>query len=208
MLRFPSRHNGLMPSPDHEPSRHLGRLLWITGACVVAVALALLLAVGALRHLQQATELALLRRELQVAVIERRSLEIELESERLITREELAVALQQRDEAGTRSPLSELAITLLHPREPDATGAAAVVWDPRRQRGVLLVAGLSADAAERTYQLWHDGTPVENTRFAAPATDDPIRIEFTASLARGAAWELRTSSESESAPGAVVLTSR
>jgi hypothetical protein len=197
-----------MSPPDPEPTRRTGRLLWIPAALVGAVALALLVALGSLHHLQQATELALARRELQMAAIERRSLEIELESERLITREELAVALQHRDQTAVRDPLSDLLIRTLHPPVAGNPNVAVVVWHPRNRQGVLLVDGLPPDAAGHSYQLWHDGVAVEGTRFVANGSGTPLRLEFTGTFKVDATWELRAVLDRDSATDSIVLTSR
>ena len=86
------------------------------------------------------------------------------------------VRLQQRD------VLAQVQIASLSSKLASAPNAnAVVVWDERKQRGVLKVAQLPRNAADHDYQIWlvdpRYKNPVDGGVFHV-ATDETIRVPF------------------------------
>jgi hypothetical protein len=166
-----------------EPSRpRLPPLTWTLG--IVGLAFALLLFGGGTLYLQQAAELRLLRQELQLAAVERRTVEVELDAERIITRRELA---QLRDAQSRVRALEgatsagPLHISLLElPDQPERDELGAVVWSVGTRHGVLILHAAAAALPAGDYQLWLGGRPVPGARFVLPDGPRPTRFHLSA----------------------------
>ena len=110
-----------------------------------------------------------LREQAELAAIEAKSLQQQLEAERILAARRLA----------DRAAGAETRFIILLSPAADFKAAGVVVWTPPEQRGVLIVPRLPALPPDRTYQLWladaqgqpesagvFDAAPAGETRFA------------------------------------------
>ena len=98
------------------------------------------------------TEMIALREQGALARIKDRSLEQQLEAERILAGRRIADLLA---DGRASSRLAGLQIfALIAPAGSPVSGPAVAVWDPERQEGRLAVANLPPTAPEKDYQFW------------------------------------------------------
>jgi hypothetical protein len=171
-------------------------VLWAAGA---------VLALGAAwfgqRYVAVRSELAVLRDQNELADIALKSVQQQLEAERIITRRRLQDARQPlagvhppmsngsvgianpSSAVKTESALAHLKITMLASRMKEYSLARAVcVWDPARQEGVLNAEHLPTLAANEDYRLWlvdpQYPNPVDGGGFTVDPESGQARLTF------------------------------
>ena len=150
----------MTPPPSHPPKRR-SWVPWAAVGCLVLVAAG----VGQL-YLTSRSEVQSWRDQQELTQTHLKSIQNQLDAERIVARRELAnltqektEAARQRDELGrqlkAQGDLTNLKITPLSSLLTEAPQARAVaVWNPTNQQGVLKVERLPALTPDRDYQLW------------------------------------------------------
>jgi Anti-sigma-K factor rskA len=139
-----------------EPKIELPAWLpWATTACLAAMVACLV----ELWMIERARN-QLLSDEGRLAESALKSMDSQLEAERIISRKEVENLRQSPKGMGA------LHVALLAPPSPvvprnGASIVGAVVWDPVDGKGVIRVSGLPGEAPERDYQLWLDGPDLQ-----------------------------------------------
>jgi Anti-sigma-K factor rskA, C-terminal len=161
------------------PAGFLGWLPWIAAA-TAALAAGFLVEV----YLANRAEIAILDDRYDLAVIETKSLQQQLEAERILSARRIAdLTVDTRNQYD----LSACDLIPLHSSPAGSSPVAAlVVWDARRQQGTLVARQLPAVAAGREYRLWivdpRNPVPFAAGGFAGGAPDG--RIDFAFKSAR------------------------
>lgn len=168
----------------------------------MAAGLAVVAAWQAQRLATLSGELQLARTESELANLSRRSVQNQLEAERIVLLREAAdlggklaaadgelVALTRRmKEEGALANLKITALASLLNNTPQAHAVA--VWDPNRQEGVLTVEKLPALMPSQDYQLWvvdpQYPNPVDGGVFTVDPQSGEARMTFKAKQRVGA----------------------
>ena len=181
-----------------SPLRFRSLLPW-----AVAAGLALGTAWFAQLYLGSRSETDLLRHQAALAEISLQSSRQQIEAERIIAQQQLAMLQQQvntataqlaetrsqvtrlTNELRTQGDLANLKITALASMLNNSPKAIAVaVWDPAKQEGVLKVEQLPALLPNQDYQLWvvdpQYPNPVDGGVFAVDAQTGAARMPFKA----------------------------
>jgi hypothetical protein len=144
----------------------------------LAASLALATAWFGQLYLANRSESDLLRDRAALAELALRSSQHQLEAERIITRQQLAVLERQAPVDLARLKCSVLTSRLDH--SPKALAVA--VWDSTKQEGVLQVEALPALLPHQDYQLWimdpQYPDPIDSGVFAVQPETGEARIAF------------------------------
>ena len=96
-------------------------------------------------------ELVGLHEQAELAVVEAKSLQQQLEAERILAARRLAdTAIEGRASAA----MTESEFVVMLPPPADFSTVAVARWNPREQEGTLVVQGLHVLPNDKTYQLW------------------------------------------------------
>jgi hypothetical protein len=136
------------------------RVSWPWIATLVGIALFFLLLIAVALHVQRTAERELAGQQQELGTLVQRSLELELETERLL-----------------QSGAPRVRLSLLRGRSTTPEAHGALWWDADRQQGQLQLAGLPAGPDE--FELWVDESPVPGTQFTAPAAG-PVQVRLSA----------------------------
>lgn len=161
-----------------EPAAQTPLLAWLPW--VAAGGLALLAGFLAQAYFAARTEMVSLREQSALAQVRNRSLDQQLEAERILAARRIADLLA---ETRAERRLAGLQIVVLvAPANSPATGLAVAVWDPARQEGQLAVANLPPVAPDKDYQLWISDPqypdPVNAGVLALPPAAGEARVPF------------------------------
>lgn len=126
------------------------------------------------------SEIVTLREQGALAEIEGKSLQQQIEAERILSARRISDLLADLREQGGLAPLK--IVPLVFPPGFTPPALAIAVWDPHRQEGELAVSKLPPLAPDKDYQLWiidpQYPLPVSAGVFTVePATSD-ARIRF------------------------------
>jgi hypothetical protein len=182
------------PAVSTLPFRPPPWLPWI-----VAVALAVGCAWLGQLYLVTRAQNALLGDQQTLADFERRTVQNQLEAERIIARHELA---------GLRGESANaLEIALLSPPDDPASRAwGAVAWNPAAQQGVLQIAHLRPPPAGQRYRLWladtRDTPAFDGSVIVFGTADGAARMSFHSSRPLSATPRFVVRLENENAPPA------
>ncbi|HUL52274.1 MAG TPA: anti-sigma factor [Opitutaceae bacterium] len=165
------------PAPDGPAVPHpvLAWLPWIA-----AGAFALLAGFLAQAHFAARTEMIALREQAALSNIRDRSLQQQLEAERILAARRVADLLAEAQDPARLAGLQ--LVVLVAPADAPASGMAIAAWDPVGQEGRLAVANLPPPATDKDYQLWiFDplyADPVNAGVLALPPAAGEARLRF------------------------------
>ena len=158
-----------LPAPPPRPTHWLCKLGWI-----LTLALGLLATFLTLRYLALTSSVKFLTTDAELSRIEVKSLQQQLEAERIIATRQIA------DGIAKAAPEPLVLARLSAPESGSPHLSAIVIWRATSQTGVFFAERLSPPAADKEYRLWIETnahTPISAGDIKV-ATTGPTQIEF------------------------------
>lgn len=188
-----------------------GLLAWLPW--IAAAGFALLTGFLVQIHYATQAELITMREQAALAGIEARSLQQQMEAERILSARRVADLLAELPGPGQ----PRVGIVPLVSRTDGTPSAMAVaVWSPGSREGELVAVRLPATAPEKSYQLWitvpGDPLPVSAGTFSVEPTATTIRMRFTTDrvVPAGAAFAISVehAGGAQGVEGPIILSSQ
>lgn len=203
------------PADGPEPARlrggPSGLLTWLPW--IAAAGLALLTGLLVQIHYAAQAELIAMREQMTMAGIEARSLQQQMDAERILSARRVADLLAVMP--GPGQPRVEI-VPLVSRTDGTSSAMAVAVWNPGSREGELVAVRLQTTAPEKNYQLWikvpEDPLPVSAGTFtvAPSATNTRMRFKTDRAVSAEAAFliSVERAGGAKTVEGPIVLSSQ